>query len=166
MAGAGEEGAQPRRRRSVAPGPPRPGGSIRTTVAQSHSRLAADVLAQADEHAVGVGGQDHALGHDQARELGGLGLADDGADVLDVDAVDLGDLGHEQLDQPVLGQPHDELVDGPAAPRSRISMPTRRPAPPDPAGHLAQRAGPIGKPDAHDEEGHRRAPYRPAVTSL
>ena len=166
VAGPGEEGPQPSRGGRVAAR-----GHLGGRVHPHHRRpvalqLAADVLAQAEEHLVGVGRQHHALGHDQARELRGVGLADDGPDVLDVDAVDLGDLGHEQLDQPVLGQPHHELVDGPArAPLEDLDAHDVAPHRADPAGHLAQRAGPVGKPEAHDVEGHRRAPYRPAVTA-
>ena len=77
------------------------------------------------------------------------------ADVLHVDAVDLADLGDEQVDEAVLGQLHDELVDRPAgAPLEDLDADHVAPHGADPAGDLTEGTGAVGQPDAHEVRGH------------
>ena len=96
------------------------------------------------------------------RELRDRGrLAVDGPDPLDVDAVDLRDLGHEQVDQPVRRAAPPRARRWPARRRARGSRcPPRRRAPrrsgwpparARPAGRAARRAA---------RSGARRGPYR------
>ena len=74
------------------------------------------------------------------------------ADLLDVDAVDLLDLGDEQLDQSrAVGQLDHQLVDGPAgAPLEDVDADDVAPHRADAAGHLPERAGSVRQPHADD----------------
>ena len=75
---------------------------------------------------------------------------------LDVDALDLG-RSRRRAGRPARpsGSAHHELVDGPpAALLEDLDADDVAVHRADPAGHLAERARPIGQPDAHDEAVH------------
>ena len=78
-------------------------------------------------------------------------------DVLDVDTVDLGDLGHQQIDQPAVGEFDDQVVDRSSAPALEDLDPDDLTANcADPAGDGAQRARTVGQPYAHHVRLHER----------
>ncbi len=75
------------------------------------------------------------------------------AHVLHVDAVDRLDLVDQQGEEAGVGEPDDQLVDGPAgAPLQDVDPDNVTAHSPDAAGHLTERAGTIGHPHP-DHEG-------------
>ena len=89
------------------------------------------------------------------RRSGRIGV--DRPDLLHVDAVDLADLGDQQVDEPVLGQRHDQLVDRPpGAPFEDLDADHVAADGADATGDLTERARPVGDPDANDVRPHRR----------
>ena len=81
-------------------------------------------------------------------------------DLLDVDAVDLLDLVDEQVDERRVGQVDDQLVDRPAgAPLEDVDADDLAAHRADPAGHLPERTGAVGQPEADDEGLHARGTY-------
>ncbi len=86
------------------------------------------------------------------------------ADVLDVDAVDLGHLGHEQLDEPAVGQLDDQLVDrSSAASLEDLDADDVAPDRADAAGDRAERAGTVRQPDPDHVRLHGAGGYGPVV---
>jgi hypothetical protein len=90
---------------------------------------------------------------------------------LDVDALDLGHLSHDWVDEPGVGQLHHELVDGPPATLLEDLDPDDVAVHgADPARHLAERARPVREPDSQDEPVHggdgTEAPVRRRHTSV
>ena len=80
--------------------------------------------------------------------------------LLDVDAVDLLDLLHEQVLERPVRQVHHQLVDGPTgASLEDLDADDLAAHRPDPAGHLPERTGAIGQPQADDEGLHARGTY-------
>jgi len=94
-----------------------------------------------DQLGRGVEGVEH-------RVVVGVG---DGADVLDIDAVDLCDLGEEQLDRRAVGQLHHQLIDGlPRASFEDVDADDVAADRTDAAGDGTERTGAIGQP--HPDE--------------
>src|SRR5207248_772138 len=114
-------------------------------------RLLAQLLQQGadrallDEHGGGV----------QRVEAGIAEWGGDRSHVLDVDAVDLGDLLDQEIEQRLRGQLDHQLVDGPPRPSLEdVDADDVAADRSDAAGNAAESARPVGQPEADDIHVH------------
>ena len=115
---------------------------------------AADVATQHAMQIVDVGDLDHRPRHLE-RGHGPIGAVTVmGPDILDIHTVDLADLRHQQVHEPLVGELHGDLVDGtPSTALQHVDRDDVASHRADAARDRAECARSVGQPHAHDPSG-------------